>query len=164
MLAVSSFIPHRFPYPDKDPKAYAALLETLYTLVWEDEESTTPIGYVLESVFNKLAKVPIKVKGELEVNRRKRTISAFQLDKEVDRSKAVAATTAYWRVNKTFEILSGWRDELYPVYGPRNELLYRVERSASTLFASVIPSFMRTKTLTISGGCHVWCPHDRFCS
>ena len=133
----SLLIFHRFPYPDKDPKAHAVLLETLYTLVWEDDEGVTPIGYVLESVFNKLAKVPIKVKGELEVNRSKRTISAFQLGTESDRSKAVAATTDYWRVNKTFEILSGWRDELYPVYGPKNELLYNVERSASTLFVSV---------------------------
>jgi hypothetical protein len=132
---------HRFPYPDKDPKAHAALLEKVYTLVWKDGETKTPIGYILESVFSKLTKVPIEIRGELEVDRKKRTISGFQLPTEEDRSKVVAATTHYFRENNTFKILSGWRDELYPVYGPKNELLYNIERSASTLFVNLHPSF-----------------------
>lgn len=56
---------------------------------------------------------------------------------EKERSKAVAATCAYWRENKTFEVLSGWRNELYPVYGEKNELLWNVERSASCLFGVI---------------------------
>lgn len=61
-------------------------------------------------------------------------MTAFQLPTEEERSKAVAATCAYWRKEQTFKVLTGWRDELYPVYGPGNELLFTVERSASPLF------------------------------
>lgn len=105
--------------------------------------------------------MPIKIKGELEVNRSKRTISAFQLPTEEERSKAVAATANYWRDNKTFEILSGWRDELYPVYGPKNELLYSIERSASILFGVVTYGVHMTayvRSPDVSHGIKIWVP------
>ena len=79
----------------------------------------------------------MQIKGELDINRSKRTITAFQFPTEEERSKVVAAVADYWRENETFKILSGWRNELYPIYGPGNELLYSVERSASTLFGIV---------------------------
>jgi 8-oxo-dGTP pyrophosphatase MutT (NUDIX family) len=135
-----------------------ARFKTLYTLVWEG----VPIGYILESVFTKLAQVPVRIKGELEVNRSKRTISLFhQLPTEEERSKAAAATATYWRENKTFEILEGWRDELYPVYGPGNELLYSIERSASTLLGVVtygvhMTAFVRDENA--SYGMKIWVP------
>ena len=31
--------------------------------------------------------------------------------------------TAYWRDNKAFRTLKGWRNELWPVYGRNGELL-----------------------------------------
>jgi hypothetical protein len=174
---------HSFPYPDKDPKAHAALLGTLYTLVSGDG---TPIGYLLESVFDALVKVPIKIKGELEVSRPKRTICAFTPPPtdirawtpptttaappadplppsatEAQRSALVAATTAYWREKKTFQVLDGWRDELYPVYGPGNELLFSVERSASTLFGVVTYGIHMTGFVRDEGSSHgikIWVP------
>ncbi|KUJ06896.1 thiamine pyrophosphokinase-related protein-like protein [Mollisia scopiformis] len=122
-----------FPHPSKDPTAHASLLATLYTLLSND----IPIGYITEPVFNALAKVPIRLKGELEVNRRLRTISAFNQPTRAERSAAISATCAYWREHKTFSILEGWRDELYAVYGPENEVLFDIERSASPLFGVV---------------------------
>jgi hypothetical protein len=175
--------PNSFPYPDKDPKAHAALLNTLYTLVSDDG---TPIGYLLESVFNALVKVPIKLKGELEVSRPKRTICAFNPPPttapawtppivtpnppsdppppnatEEQRSKLVAATCAYWREKGTFKVLEGWRDELYPVYGPGNELLFSVERSASTLLGVVTYGVHMTGFVRDEGasyGLKIWVP------
>jgi hypothetical protein len=174
---------HRFPYPDKDPKAHAALLDSLYTLTSDDG---TPIGYILESVFNALVKVPIKIKGELEVSRAKRTICAFNPPPtnvpawtpptttptppaepsppsvtEAQRSALVAATTAYWKEKKTFAVLDGWRDELYPVYGPGNELLFSVERSASTLLGVVTYGVHMTAFVRDEGssyGIKIWVP------
>ena len=174
---------HSFPYPDKDPRAHTALVNSLYTLVSGDG---TPIGYLLESVFNALVKVPIKIKGELEVSRSKRTICAFNLSPsgtsawvpptvtpappsdplpsnatEAERSALVAATTAYWRKNKTFKVLEGWRDELYPVYGPGNELLFSVERSASTLLGVVTYGIHMTGFVRDEGcsyGIKIWVP------
>lgn len=37
----------------------------------------------------------------------------------------------------TFAVLRGWRDELYPVYGPGDEVLLSMERSATPLFGVV---------------------------
>jgi len=150
-----------FPYPETDPIAHAALLSTLYTLLFTDGHTTTPIGYLTEPIFNALAKVPTSLKGELEVNRRLRTVTAFQQPTEPERSAAVAATCAFWRENKTFEVLAGWRDELYAVYGPHNELLFSVERSASPLFGVVtygVHMTCYTKSPESSYGIKMWVP------
>ncbi|TAQ85440.1 hypothetical protein B7494_g6226 [Chlorociboria aeruginascens] len=143
-----------FPYPDRDPQTYADAIVKYYTLLWE----SVPIGYILESVFNELAKVPVKIRGEMEVNPTERTISIFHLPTEEARSETVAATVQYWRSNKTFEVLSGWRNELYPVYGPGNTLLYKIERCASPLFGFVtygvhMTAFVRDPA---SNGIKIW--------
>ncbi|KAG9229013.1 thiamine pyrophosphokinase-related protein-like protein [Amylocarpus encephaloides] len=126
-------------FPSSGTSEHTSLLSSFYTLTHTSATYPTPIaiGYVPEFVFNALARVPISIKGELEVSRAKRTISAFTQPTEQERSAAVAATCDYWRKNKTFALLEGWRNELYPVYGPNNELLFNVERSASALFGVV---------------------------
>ena len=136
-LKVLTYLDTSFPYPDKDPIGYAAFMKTLYTIVWDQGDTITPIGYVTEPVFEKLVKVPTFIKGTLEVRRDSRQISVFHQDSETERNGKVAATVNYWRDNKVFDVLRGWREELYPVYGPDNRLLYKVERSASPLFGVV---------------------------
>jgi hypothetical protein len=149
---------HSFPYPDKDPQAHAAILKTIYTLVWDE----VPIGYLPSSVVERLQQVPLSIRGEVEVNHSARTVSAFrQFPNEVERSKAVAATMAYWRDNKVFDVLAGWRNELYPVYGPGNKLLFSIERSASPLFGVVtygvhMTAFVRDESA--SYGLKIWVP------
>jgi hypothetical protein len=156
-----AYICTSFPYPDKDPEAYANIMKTLYTLVWDDGETTTPIGYLKEDVFNKLAKVPTLIKGDLEVRRSKRELSVFQQATEEERSKRAAATAEYWRTNQDFKVLSGWRSELYPVYGPKNELLYSIERSASSLLGVVTYGVHMTayvRSPESSHGMKIWIP------
>ncbi len=152
-----------FPYKSKDPSAYSNYVSQFYTLIHTDPPTgtTTPIGYLPEAVFNALAKVPTKLKGELEVSRSERTISVFTQPTESERSAAVAATTAYWRENKTFKVLEGWRSELYPVYGPGNELLYSIERSAAALFGVVtygVHMTCYTRSPESSFGIKLWVP------
>ncbi|PQE03722.1 hypothetical protein CJF30_00006407 [Rutstroemia sp. NJR-2017a BBW] len=146
-----------FPYLEKDPQAHATLTSNLYTLVWNHHGTPIPIGYLTEAVFTELAKVPIRIKGEMEVNRHQRTVSVFQQPSEAERTAAAAATCAYWREKKTFQVLAGWRDEVYPVYGPDNEILWSVERSASVLFG--IASFGMLDN-TVAGG--IATGEDRF--
>ncbi|KAI9736379.1 MAG: hypothetical protein M1818_006112 [Claussenomyces sp. TS43310] len=151
----------RFPYPDKDPQAYAAFLGTLYTLVWRDGEICTPIGYLTEDVFNKLLEVPAAVAGEIRVDRGKRQISLFQQATEAERSKSAAALAKYWREKQEFKILSGWRDELYPVYGPGNQILYSIERTASALLGIVtygVHMTAYTRSPQSSYGMKLWVP------
>lgn len=106
--------------------------------------------------------MPINIRGEIQVNHAARTVSAFrQFPNEEERSKAVAAIAAYWRDSKIFEILAGWRNELYPVYGPGNELLFSVERSASALFGVVTYGVHMTayvKDESASYGLKLWVP------
>jgi len=150
-----------FPYPETSPEAHASLLSTLYILLSTNGATTIPIGYLPEYVFNALAKVPTSIKGELEVNRQHRTVTVFTQPTEQERSAAVAATCAFWRQNKTFEVLAGWRDERYSVYGLDNELLFSVERSASPLFGVVtygIHMTCFTKSPESSYGIKIWVP------
>ena len=117
-----------FPYEDAEPTAHAALMSTLYTLTWgregEDEGGgggdgqTWPLGYMLSAVVDELEAVPEAIRGLLRVDRARRTVHAFE-DGFADggepaRSAAVAAVMRYWRERDTFEVLRGWRDELWP--------------------------------------------------
>jgi hypothetical protein len=149
---------YSFPYPDKDPQAYAAVFKSLYTLVWDG----VPLGLMLSSVVERLEQVPVSIRGEIEVKHSSRTVSAFRaFPTEAERSRAVAATTAYWRDNKVFDILAGWRNELYPVYGPGNELLFSIERAASCLFGFVTYGVHMTayvKDESASYGMKLWIP------
>jgi hypothetical protein len=80
---------------------------------------------------------------------------------EEQRSKLVATATTYWRENSTFKVLEGWRDELYPVYGPGNELLFSVERSASVLLGVVTYGVHMTGFVRDDGssyGLKIWVP------
>ena len=58
-------------------------------------------------------------------------------------------------------MLEGWRDELYPVYGPENQLLFSVERSASTLLGVVTYGVHMTGFVRDEGASHglkIWVP------
>lgn len=69
--------------------------------------------------------------------------------------------TGHWKV------LDKWRGELYPVFGPRGDLLFTVERSASPLFGVVtygvhMTAFTRTSISSLDGGeeerLRIWVP------
>lgn len=136
-------------------------MKTIYTLIWDDGETTIPIGYVTEAVFIKLAKVPTLIKGDMEVRRSKREIVVFHQKTQGERSQRAAATAHYWRERQDFQILSGWRDELYPVYGPKNEVLYSIERSTSPLFGVMTYGVHMTAYVgdaESSHGMKIWIP------
>lgn len=53
------------------------------------------------------------------------------------RSDVVKQLMDTWRANKTFDVLSGWRNELYPVYGDDTEpdnIAFVIERASAALF------------------------------
>jgi 8-oxo-dGTP pyrophosphatase MutT (NUDIX family) len=129
----------RFPYEDKNPDEYKRIKDDLWTLLWEDEDGTYPIGYMLDRVFRQLVKTPVSIKGEMDLNPSARTIMLFQyMSTEEERTKHVAKLTSYWRENGTFPILRKWRDELWPVYSRKGELLFSVERVALGLFGTMM--------------------------
>ncbi|KAK1766780.1 NUDIX hydrolase domain-like protein [Phialemonium atrogriseum] len=153
-----------FPDPVKDPKGYAARLQSLYTLVWEDAAGAVPIGYMPRSVFETLLKTPVSVKGELDFNAAKGTVTLFhQPETEPERTKLVANLTDYWRQKGTFRILKGWRDELWPVYDRRGNVLFSMERSAMGLFGTMrygvhLTAFVRQKGDDSEHDMRIWVP------
>lgn len=126
-----------FPTPEKDPKGHEAVLSTLYTLVWEDDDGAYPIGYMPTAVFEELKRAPSDIRGPMEVHPETRTVKLFwEATTEAERTKLVAGLTAYWRANQTFQILKGWRNELWPVYSRSGEVLFSMERAAMGLFGT----------------------------
>lgn len=74
------------------------------------------------------------------------------------RSELIAKTLAEVVRRDEFEMLRGWRDELYPVYGPSGELLLELERSASSLFGIVSYGVHVTCFVDDENGIRIWVP------
>ncbi len=91
-----------------------------------------------------------------------RTVRLVDQDARVDtvetRSKAIAATLNRLKESDSFKVLRGWRDELYPVYAPKGELLFNVERSASPLFGVITYGVHMTAYVRTDTGLKIWVP------
>ncbi|KAH7327844.1 NUDIX hydrolase domain-like protein [Stachybotrys elegans] len=126
-----------FPYATTSPESFKKWQDSLYTLLWEDEDGEYPIGHVPSRVFQELLRVPVRIKGEMDFNETKRTIKLFQLPTEEERTAKVSALSTYWREKQTFKLLKGWRDEPWPVYSRKGELLFSMERAALGLLGAM---------------------------
>lgn len=62
------------------------------------------------------------------------------------------------RESNQFEVLKGWRNELYPVYGPNGNLLFSMERSAAALFGIVTYGVHMTGYVETADGMKIWTP------
>ncbi|KAK3390871.1 NUDIX hydrolase domain-like protein [Podospora didyma] len=153
-----------FPDPDKDPIGFEKLTGELYTLVWQDDEGSFPIGYLPISVLDVLVKTPTVVRGRMDVNPADKTIMLFHKPQTYEeRTKLVAQLTSYWRKNQTFRSLKGWRDELWPVYGRHSELLFSMERAAMGLFGTTrygvhMTAFIRRRDASSKYDFRIWVP------
>jgi 8-oxo-dGTP pyrophosphatase MutT (NUDIX family) len=155
----------RFPYPE-DSVAYNAIQATLFTLVWVDEDSgeEIPLGYMPQSVFDALVKTPVRIKGEMDFHLGKRTVRLFhQAETEPERTKLVAGLMEHWRKNEMFRILKSWRDEPWPVYDRKGNLLFSMERAAMGLFGTTrygvhMTSYIREKPDNSEYDFRIWVP------
>ncbi|KAK4193811.1 putative NUDIX hydrolase 3 superfamily [Podospora australis] len=153
-----------FPYADSDPDAHAKVLERYYTLVWEDSEGQFPIGYVPLSVIDALSKTPANITGPVNIDPTARTVSLWhQLPTYEERTSQAARLTQYWRQNETFKMLKTWRNELWPVYGRKGELLLSLERASMGLFGTTrfgvhMNAFIRRADETSKYPFRIWVP------
>lgn len=74
------------------------------------------------------------------------------------RTKILAKYLQETREARVFQVLDGWRDELYPVFGPDRQLLFSMERSASPLFGIVTYGVHMTAYIESDQGIKVWVP------
>ncbi|KAF3767486.1 hypothetical protein M406DRAFT_338244 [Cryphonectria parasitica EP155] len=151
-----------FPLVEREPERYAKMMNDLYTVIWEDEKGTFPIGYMLSSVFEEIKKVPASIRGEIVFNPYDRTVKMFHRPAtERMRTDLVAATTHYLRMHRTFKILGNWRNELWPVYGRSGELLFSMERSSMGLWGYMrygIHLIAYVRCPTAPHGIKLWVP------
>ncbi|KYK55864.1 thiamin pyrophosphokinase- protein [Drechmeria coniospora] len=128
-----------FPYScHADDGKHQPPCEGLYTLLWEDDQGQYPIGYMLDRVVQALMRMPANVTGEMKISHENRTLLLFQqLPTEMDRSRAAAVLANSLRSQDTFRLLRGWRDEAWPVYSRKGELLFSIERTAMGLLGTM---------------------------
>ncbi|GAB7362224.1 hypothetical protein MBLNU230_g2249t1 [Neophaeotheca triangularis] len=143
-----------FPYYQIDTKLYMAHVNTYYGL-YVKQYPETELGYVLPSVAAIFKGLP-----DWDVDDESRSLTLVKGETEAERSHAIAATTQAMRTTEHFQILKGWRDELYPVYGPKGDLLFSIERAASALFG-VVTYGVHMSAYTLSpedGSMKLWVP------
>ncbi|TKA33575.1 hypothetical protein B0A50_00411 [Salinomyces thailandicus] len=120
-----------FPYYQTDTNMFFAHINTYYALYVKDLPDVE-LGYILPSVAQVFSGLP-----DWKLDNKERILTLIAGNSEEERSKAVAMTCQALRATNHFSVLRGWRNELYPVYGPDRELLFSIERSASALFGVV---------------------------
>ncbi|KAI1852469.1 hypothetical protein JX266_002647 [Neoarthrinium moseri] len=119
------------PYePELVAKAFP---EPLYTLLHQTSTGDQTIGYMLSSVVKSLLSIPESVRGQVKVDDASKTVRAFDLPTETERTQVVANVMNYWREKGPWEIVKKWRNEPWPVYGNNDDLLYSVERAGAGL-------------------------------
>lgn len=110
-------------------------LPDYFTLTWNDTAIGCVPGFIIEA-FDRLP-VSLRDSLRLSINYPERKLSLFH-DVSFKRRCLVAADLCYyWKSERKFGLLKGWRSELFPVYGPGNELLWSMERSAIPLIGVV---------------------------
>ncbi|OPB39910.1 thiamine pyrophosphokinase [Trichoderma guizhouense] len=127
----------KFPYSDDQTAEANSLRSRLFKLLWGDEDGQYAIGYVPDWVIDELSQTPEDIRGDMRLNKADRTVELFRTPQtEEERTRAVSVLTNHWREKGTFKTLKGWRDELWPVYARKGELLFSVERAAMGLFGT----------------------------
>lgn len=120
-----------FPYFIHDSDLFLSHVNTYYALHVSAYPSLI-LGYILPSVASVFRGLPA-----WSIDDDERSLTLVQGENEEQRSRIVAATTRAMRETGFFSVLKGWRDELYPVYGPKGEVLFSIERAASGLFGII---------------------------
>lgn len=114
-----------------------------------------------QAVFDAVLSTPESITGPVWVDQERREIFMFACNTEAKRSEQVAKLVKHWHARKTFKVLSGWRDELYPVYDADAQILYSIERTAAALFGIVTYGVHMTAYVVapeVKYGIKIWVP------
>ena len=119
--------PKRFPYLHKDPEAYRSRVSSYYQFKASGHDAT--LGYMLPTVVSQIDWLL-----EFWTVDPHAQIVTLKPDSVAERNLAVSTTLDRERDKRTFAVLSGWRNELYSVYGLNAEVLVSIERAGCALF------------------------------
>lgn len=115
------------------------------------------LGYIPAAIVDRMP----WTKDWLVDQERKRVTFMFKREthsKEQDCTAAMAQFLHNMRDQKVFDVLEGWRSEVYPVYGPGRELLFSMERSATPLLGVVTYGVHMTAFVQEGQEMKIWVP------
>lgn len=132
---------------------YDATLAQYYGFKIQDYNAT--FGYVKEDIAHKLPPTP-----DWHIDHESRTVQFTPRNAKTleNRNAVLAQYLQEVREKKVFKVLDGWRNELYPIYGPNRELALSMERSASALFGIVTYGVHMTAYVETEEGMKLWTP------
>ena len=144
-----------FPYQEREPEAYADLLSKYWEFHLHGESRA--FGYIPEWV---VLEMPWDARY-WDIDPETRTVtSASHRHPRVAHNEIIEETLEKARQQKTFRVLSGWRDELYPIHGHYNNngWMINMERAASPLFGINTYGVHMTAYVNTEDGIKIWVP------
>lgn len=149
-----SYTPLSFPYYEDNRAAYTENLKNYHAFRVSGYDVT--LGYILNSVVKKFP----WPKDIWAIDSTAQTVTLLtSADADpAHRSELVAQSIAEAVKQECFELLKGWRNEKYPVYGPGGEYLLEMERCATPLFGIVSYGAHMTGYVEDETGMKFWIP------
>ncbi|KAL4753696.1 hypothetical protein BDW72DRAFT_21827 [Aspergillus terricola var. indicus] len=142
----------RFPYYQDDPAAYTTHMKKYHSFKVKGCESV--LGYMLNEVVDRFD-WPTE---SWSIDATNRTVTLTAGPTPAERNLALAQVLERAVSQDLFAVLRGWRNELYPVYGPDGEFLLEMERCASPLFGIVAYGIHATAYVEDEQGLKLWVP------
>ena len=146
---------YSFPYYENDPQNYMRLRSAC----WEFhlEEGSNPYGYITQSVVEKMPwdHRLWHIDGE------RRCVRPAPEPSTLTQENVIRETLERAKAKDVFQVLRGWRNELYPIHGPYSSKnpTVSMERAGSALFG--INSYgvhLTAYENSASQGMKVWVP------
>lgn len=111
-------------------------------------------GYIPNSIVEKFP----YPKELWEIDHKSRTVTLLAPHDATaeQRTDLLARTLAAAVKEDTFQVLRGWRNELYPIYGPHRRLLASIERCGSNLFGIMTYGVHMTVYVNDEKGIRLW--------
>ena len=146
-----------FPYFDDNPDYYVALTSTFYEFWLHD--SSTYVGWLHPWVVKA---IPWGEKNWIidhDAKKIRPLLSNITEPEQIvaAQNKIISDTLAAARQDKTFKVLRGWRDELYPIYGSPSGTV-SIERAGSGLFGILTFGVHLTAYVEGGNGLQIWVP------
>ena len=151
---MAMLITRSFPYYENDPEDYTRLRSTC----WEFhlEGGSGPYGYIQQPVVERMPWDP----NVWQIDNEKRWITPAPKRYTHTQENVIRQTLEKAKMGDIFQILRGWRNELYPVHGPYSSRkpMVSMERAGSALFGINTYGVHMTAYVNTAQGMKIWVP------
>ena len=145
---------YSFPYYENDLEKHTKLRSTYWEL--HLEEGSGPYGYITQNVA---AEMPWDY-NVWQIDHEKRCIAPAPTRDDHTQEDVIRDTLEKAKARNIFEVLKGWRNELYPIHGPYSSRkpMLSMERAGSALFGINSYGVHMTIYVNTPQGLRIWVP------